>query len=125
MSNKKKTDEEILEEYAEDLDGWVAEQEERLFRKKHFESMGVGREYVFQSLTFTGNASGDLSLATTILGNLDYVPEELKNELKGIQDQLHEFQEKLREFKKVEKEIIKAGKAKEFKYLTARNEEEK
>jgi cob(I)alamin adenosyltransferase len=79
-----------------DFDKWVGEVETRLFQKEKFEAIGKGDDYVFQALAFTGDASGKLSLATTILSDLDKIPKELKEELKSIQTQLHDFKEKLR-----------------------------
>lgn len=51
---------------------------------------------VFLALAYMGEASQKLSWATTFLGDVEKVPEELKQELKNIQQQLHDFKEKVR-----------------------------
>ena len=79
-----------------DFDKWADEQSKRILRTEHFESIGKGNDYVFQSLVFTGEASQRLSLASTVLQDLSEVPEPLKAELHSIQNQLHDLQEKLR-----------------------------
>lgn len=79
-----------------DFDKWADEQSKKILRTEHFESIGKGDDYVFQSLVFTGEASQRLSLASTVLQDLNEVPEPLKAELHSIQNQLHDLQEKLR-----------------------------
>jgi hypothetical protein len=79
------------------FEDFVQEQERELFRTEKFEAIGKGNDYIFQTLAFIGQGSQQLSLATTILSELNDVPRELKEELKAIQSQLHEFKEKLRD----------------------------
>lgn len=90
---------ELKEQEFEGFDEWVDDRLNEMFRVDHFKSIGKGEDYIFQSLVFTGEGSHLLSLATTILGDLEEVPEDLKVELKSIQGQLHEFQDKLRNVK--------------------------
>ncbi|MGE6717867.1 hypothetical protein ACQKGD_10885 [Peribacillus frigoritolerans] len=80
----------------EDFDKWVTERERVLFEKDKFDAIGKGNDYLFQALAHLGNGSHKLSIATTVMSELDEVPEDLKTELKGIQQQLHDFQDKLR-----------------------------
>jgi hypothetical protein len=78
------------------LDEWIKEAENKMFKVDQFKSIGKEDDFIFQSLVFLGHGSKNLSLSTTLLSEADEVPEELKRELKGIQEQLHEFREKIR-----------------------------
>ncbi|MGG3987319.1 hypothetical protein [Bacillus smithii] len=78
------------------FDKWVDDRTKDLFQTEKFEAIGKGDDYVFQALVFAGNASEQLSLATTVLESLNEVPNKLKTELKSIQQQLHDFKDKLR-----------------------------
>lgn len=75
---------------------WSEKRSREILRSEHFNKIGKGDDYIFQSLVFTGEASQRLSLATTVLSELKEVPDNLKTELKSIQQQVHDFQEKLR-----------------------------
>lgn len=75
---------------------WAEKRSREILRAEHFNKIGKGNDYIFQSLVFTGEASQRLSLATTVLSELKEVPDNLKTELKSIQQQVHDFQEKLR-----------------------------
>lgn len=79
------------------FDDFIRDIEKELFKVDTFEAIGKGDDYKFQALAFAGNGSHQLSLATTILSDLVEVPEELKAELKSIQNQLNDFKDKLRE----------------------------
>jgi hypothetical protein len=81
----------------QEFENFVKEQEKQLFKMERFEAIGKGDDYIFQALAFAGEASGQLSLATTILSDLDHVPNDLKEELKSIQNQLHDFRDRLRD----------------------------
>ncbi len=78
------------------FDEWIKEQEKDLFQTEKFKAIGKDDDYVFQSLAFLGNGSKELSIATTILSDLNEVPSDLKDELKNIQEQIHYLMEKLR-----------------------------
>ena len=79
-----------------DFDKWADEQSRKILRTEHFESMGKGKDYIFQSLVFMGEASQGLSLASTVLRELEEVPEDLKANLHSIQNQLHDLKEHIR-----------------------------
>jgi hypothetical protein len=75
---------------------FVKECEQELFQTEKFQAIGKGEDYIFQSLAHLGEGSHKLSVATTLLSQLNEVPSELKEELKSIQQMLHDFKEKLR-----------------------------
>ena len=81
------------------LDEWVAEREESLFKVQVFKSLNKQDDSVFQALVFLSNGSQQLSLATIVLSEDTNVPEELRDELKNIQRQLHELKDELRKYK--------------------------
>lgn len=56
------------------------------------------RTVKFQSLVCLGNGSRQLSMAATIISDLD-VPEDIKHELSSIQNQLWDLTDKLRNVK--------------------------
>ncbi|MCA1066166.1 hypothetical protein QTG56_25130 (plasmid) [Rossellomorea sp. AcN35-11] len=78
------------------FDEWIKTAESKLFKTDHFKALGKEDDFIFQALAFAGKGNNNLSLATTLLSEADEVPEELKSELKSIQEQLHQFREKLR-----------------------------
>jgi hypothetical protein len=75
---------------------FVKECEKDIFQTEKFQAIGKGEDYIFQSLAHLGEGSHKLSVATTLLSQLNEVPTELKEELKSIQQTLHDFKEKLR-----------------------------
>lgn len=81
------------------FEDWVRERERELLLADRFAEMGKSEDYVFQALVFAGKSSQQLSLAATVLQVQNEIPEELKSELRGVQQQLHAFTEKLRQVK--------------------------
>lgn len=81
------------------FDKWITERESDIFEVDKFNAMGKGEDYIFQALVFAGKGAQQLSIATTVMGGLSEVSEELKVELKSIQRQLDDFTEKLRNVK--------------------------
>lgn len=79
---------------------WAAGRMDEMLLVDRFKEMGKEGDLVFQTLVFLGNGSHQLSLGTTILRDDKEIPVELKAELKGIQQQLHDYQDKLRRFRK-------------------------
>lgn len=82
-----------------DFEEFVSNVEDGLFKKDRFKEMGKENDLIFQSLVFLGEGSQKLSLVTTVLGHEENVPEELKDELKAIQQHVHNFKDKLRSLK--------------------------
>lgn len=78
------------------FDEWVAEKEKEIFRKEEFKAIGKEDDFIFQSLVFTGEAFHRLAVATTVLDVVEEAPNEIKEELKSLQQQLFDWQEKLR-----------------------------
>lgn len=86
-----------MDELYESAEDWGENKLREILRVDHFNKMGMGADYGYQSLVFLGESSHTLSLATTVLGNADNVPEEVKRKLKAIQNQVHEVKELIRE----------------------------
>lgn len=85
-----------------DFDQWVDTVEERMFMTAKFKELGKENDLIFQALTFTGEASQKLSIATTILARDAYVSDAMKTSLKDLQQQLHDFSELLRTVPRVD-----------------------
>ena len=86
----------MTEAQKKEFDAWVDEREKELFKVEKFKELGKSDDYVYQALSFLGNGSWQLALASTLLRDEPKVSEELKLELKEIQRKLGDFQEKLR-----------------------------
>lgn len=71
------------------------------FQPNHdnFNKIGKGDDYIFQALAHMGNASHQISWANTVVEDLTDVPEELKSEMKQINQTIYELQQRLREIK--------------------------
>lgn len=79
-----------------DFENWIKERESEMFQMNHFKEMGKEQDFFYQALSFMGEASWKLSIASTVMREEDAIPIDLKKELKKIQTQLSDFQEKLR-----------------------------
>ena len=84
----------------EEFEKWVTERENVLFNKARFKEMGKENDYMFQILVFMGKASQQMSLGYTIAGQLEEMPQEIKDEMRAISIQYQELQDKIRELNK-------------------------
>lgn len=80
-----------------EFEAWVSERERELFNLEKFAEMGKQDDFIFQALAFMGNASFQMSLANTVVQDVEEVPSKLKAEMKQVNRLIQELQEKLRE----------------------------
>ncbi|MGG1263760.1 hypothetical protein [Brevibacillus laterosporus] len=57
-------------------------------------------DLIFSALAYMGNASYQMAWANTCVEDIKEVPEELKNEMKQVNQTIHSLQERLREIRK-------------------------
>lgn len=79
---------------------WLKEQKRVIFKTEAFKELGREDDYVYQSLAFLGEASYNMSLASTVLRNEPNVPKDLKMKIKNYQQAFWELQDQLREYSK-------------------------
>lgn len=63
---------------------------------ENLKAIGKETDYKFQALAYMGHASHFMSWANTVLGLVEEVPEELKEEIKKVHSGIWEMQERLR-----------------------------
>ncbi|AHJ87510.1 hypothetical protein Bp8pC_079 [Bacillus phage Bp8p-C] len=79
-----------------DFEEWLHEVGYEMFRTEEFKAIGKENDYVFQALAFMGEASKNLSLATTVLSEEDSISADDKARIKAIQRYISSVQEKIR-----------------------------
>lgn len=80
----------------ESNEDWAERKLDEIFLTEKFIEMGKADDLGFQSLVFLGKASHQLSLATTVLQDASDIPEEIKAELKDIQQRVHAIKTEIR-----------------------------
>ncbi|MEG0275309.1 MAG: hypothetical protein RR690_09275 [Longicatena sp.] len=74
---------------------WAEKRLGEVLEKDDFKRIGREHDYIFQALAFMGKASYNMSLANTVIDGEKRVPEDLKKQMKFINQQIHQLQQEL------------------------------
>jgi hypothetical protein len=67
---------------------------------ENIKKLGEDENYIFQALAYMGEASHFMAWANTVIENEKSVPEELKEQMKQVNEILTYLKEKLRQYNK-------------------------
>lgn len=65
--------------------------------QENIETIGKSDDYIFQALAYMGMSSHHMSWANTTVEDLTNVSDQIKKEMKSINEQIQALQERLRE----------------------------
>jgi hypothetical protein len=85
---------ELIED-SKSFDDFVNEAERRMFDLEHFKKIGKGDDTMFQVLVHLQTASQKLSLAATLMRDMEEIPSLDKELLRSMQIQLHQFNDNI------------------------------